>query len=86
MSHEELSELKTCADAFATGEGPALQAALVAKDAARYSSFISEPWFDMYLRDNAPLLLNYNPQARSEGCERSAFRPVARRPAGHHLS
>ena len=61
-SEAELSELKAAADAFAAGPGPALQAALVAKDKLKYRSFISEPWFDMYLRDNASLLLNYNPQ------------------------
>ena len=26
------------------------------------AAYISAPWFDMYLRDRAPLLLNYNPQ------------------------
>ena len=43
------------------GVGDQLQAQLIARDQLRYSSFISEPWFDMYLCDRAPLLLNYNP-------------------------
>jgi carnitine O-palmitoyltransferase 2 len=29
---------------------------------ARYSSFISEPWFDMYLSNRQELPLNINPQ------------------------
>ena len=47
--------------AFAGAEGPALQAELLASSERQYTSYISAPWFDMYLRDRAPLLLNYNP-------------------------
>ena len=39
-----------------------------------YSSFITEPWFEMYLRDRRPLLLNHNPAlifADEEGAGRS---------------
>ena len=58
----ELGEARAlCAD-FATNEGPRLQQALVDADAKVYSSYISKPWFDLYLRDRAPLLLNHNPQ------------------------
>lgn len=35
---------------------------LVAQDKAnKYTSYITDPWFDMYLRDRQPILLNYNP-------------------------
>lgn len=27
----------------------------------KHTSYISEPWFDMYLRDRVPLPVNYNP-------------------------
>lgn len=27
----------------------------------KHTSYISEPWFDMYLRDRIPLPVNYNP-------------------------
>lgn len=47
--------------AFARAEGVALQAELERRAAATYSSFISAPWFDMYLRDRRPLMLNHNP-------------------------
>mmetsp|Transcript_10075 Transcript_10075/g.12103 ORF Transcript_10075/g.12103 Transcript_10075/m.12103 type:complete len:652 (-) Transcript_10075:26-1981(-) len=52
---------KLC-DSFLNGEGKALQEELVAKDKAKYSSFISEPWFDMYLKSRDPLMINVNPQ------------------------
>lgn len=45
-----------------TGSGPKLQALLQAYDAANnHTSYISQPWFDMYLSDRKPLPLNYNP-------------------------
>lgn len=59
---DELEELSRASADFAAGDGPRLQAKLVAQDAAKYSSFISKPWFDLYLRDRRSLLLNYNPQ------------------------
>ena len=63
LSKAELEETwRLAADFEYGGEGERLQELLVARDARRYSSFISEPWFDMYLSDRAPLLLNYNPQ------------------------
>ena len=62
VSAEALAEATALAAEFGKGEGAALQARLVAADAAKYSSYISEPWFDMYLRDRRPLLLNHNPQ------------------------
>ena len=48
--------------AFLEGDGPGLQERLVAADKALYSNYVSEPWFDMYLRDRRPLAINYNPQ------------------------
>ena len=45
-----------------TGNGPTLQKLLIAHDKAnRHTSYISEPWFDMYLKDRKPLPINYNP-------------------------
>lgn len=45
-----------------TGSGPKLQELLQAYDAAnKHTSYISKPWFDMYLSDRKPLPLNYNP-------------------------
>ena len=58
----EYAEAKALADDFGATLGPQLQEALVARDKSRYSSFISEPWFELYLKDTQSLLLNYNPQ------------------------
>ena len=42
--------------------GPQLQSLLQAKDKAqKHTSYICEPWFDMYLSDRQPLPINYNP-------------------------
>lgn len=47
---------------FCTTDGPKLQELLKAKDKANtHTSYISEPWFNMYLSDRAPLPINYTP-------------------------
>ena len=61
-SAAELAEARTLADEFLAGEGRELQEALKARDASKYSSYIAEPWFELYLRDRRSILLNYNPQ------------------------
>ncbi|XP_055636894.1 carnitine O-palmitoyltransferase 2, mitochondrial [Toxorhynchites rutilus septentrionalis] len=49
-------------DRFMTTTGPKLQELLKQKDSQnKHTSYISEPWFDMYLRDRVPLPINYNP-------------------------
>lgn len=45
-----------------TGTGPELQRLLIAHDKANLeTSYISLPWFDMYLSDRRPLPINYTP-------------------------
>ena len=71
---EEYAEAEKLAAEFAAGEGVALHELLDARDKSKYSSFISEPWFDLYLKDQRPLLLNHNPQLTfkdEEGAGRS---------------
>lgn len=47
---------------FQQSVGPQLQSLLQAKDKAeKHTSYISAPWFDMYLSDRQPLPINYNP-------------------------
>lgn len=47
---------------FRSTVGYELQQKLKEHDAAnKHTSYISKPWFEMYLRDRAPLPLNYNP-------------------------
>ena len=58
----EIESARADAAAFRDGDGKVLQEELKAIDAAKYSSFISEPWFDMYLESRDALMLNVNPQ------------------------
>ena len=47
---------------FKSTVGKDLHDALVLKDKNnQHTSYILEPWFDMYLKDRSPLPLNYNP-------------------------
>lgn len=47
---------------FRSTVGYELQQKLKEHDTAnKHTSYISKPWFEMYLRDRAPLPLNYNP-------------------------
>nr|ATJ44604.1 acetyltransferase 11 [Helicoverpa armigera] len=47
---------------FIAKEGKILQEKLIAKDKRnKHTSYISEYWFDLYLRDRVPLPINYNP-------------------------
>jgi carnitine O-palmitoyltransferase 2 len=66
---------------FAKGDGQRLHAELLAADKANpRESFISEDWFDLYLRDRTPLPINYNPvlttrpdPTKKDGLVRAAF-------------
>uniref|UniRef100_A0A183UWF9 Carn_acyltransf domain-containing protein n=1 Tax=Toxocara canis TaxID=6265 RepID=A0A183UWF9_TOXCA len=54
--------LKGIVDEFCRNEGPELHKELVAYDRRnKHTSYISEPWFDMYLSDRVPCPVNYNP-------------------------
>ncbi|XP_047019597.1 carnitine O-palmitoyltransferase 2, mitochondrial [Helicoverpa zea] len=47
---------------FIAKEGKNLQEKLIVKDKRnKHTSYISEYWFDLYLRDRVPLPINYNP-------------------------
>ncbi|KOC68074.1 Carnitine O-palmitoyltransferase 2, mitochondrial, partial [Habropoda laboriosa] len=62
LSKEQLEKTTTYVDQFLTKEGVKLQKELIENDARnRHTSYISEPWFDMYLRDRKSLPINYNP-------------------------
>lgn len=58
----ELELLKELVKDFAAHDGPELQRELILHDKRNlHTSFISEPWFDMYLSDRLPCPINYNP-------------------------
>lgn len=65
---------------FRKEDGPKLQQLLIKKDKAeKHTSYISEPWFDMYLRDRAPLPVNYNPLLMMKPDEKAGYNdPVLR--------
>lgn len=65
---------------FQNGVGKDLQTLLKEHDAKnKHTSYISEPWFDMYLRDRVPLPINYNPLLVMKPDEKTAYnQPVVR--------
>ena len=61
LHKDEMDEANRLVADFAARDGPAVQAALADRDRRKYSSFITAPWFEMYLSDRRPVLLNHNP-------------------------
>lgn len=63
LTTEEWMEAKDVADHFRDYEGRSLHSLLDELDYTKLgdSSYISEPWFDMYLRDRRSVVLNHNP-------------------------
>ena len=62
VSPHDFEKTKAIVDKFQVGQGKTLQADLVARDKAHpETSYISDDWFDLYLRDRQPLPINYNP-------------------------
>ncbi|XP_063703508.1 carnitine O-palmitoyltransferase 2, mitochondrial [Culicoides brevitarsis] len=62
LDNEAYAKTEGFVNDFRKNQGPKLQELLIAHDKAnKHTSYISEPWFDMYLRDRAPLPVNYNP-------------------------
>lgn len=59
---EAFRKTKDNVDQFCKATGRSLQEQLIAKDKKnKHTSYISEPWFDMYLKDRKSLPINYNP-------------------------
>ncbi|XP_030372411.1 carnitine O-palmitoyltransferase 2, mitochondrial [Scaptodrosophila lebanonensis] len=62
LTSTEHSATQQVVEEFRQGVGMELHARLKQSDEAnKHTSYISKPWFDMYLSDRAPLPLNYNP-------------------------
>ncbi len=63
MSAEQLTATRTAVEDFRANAGPRAQAALISDDDHHpHTSYISEMWYDMYLRDRSPLPINITPQ------------------------
>lgn len=62
LSNEAFQRTEKYVSEFRHGPGKNLQELLTTHNANnKNSSYISQPWFDMYLSDRKPLPLNYNP-------------------------
>ncbi|XP_047346502.1 carnitine O-palmitoyltransferase 2, mitochondrial [Vespa velutina] len=62
ITQQKLCDIESLIKNFLKEDGPKLQKELIQKDAKnRHTSYINEPWFDMYLKDRKPLPINYNP-------------------------
>ncbi|XP_034482821.1 carnitine O-palmitoyltransferase 2, mitochondrial [Drosophila innubila] len=62
VSPDEYRQTQQVVEEFRQGIGMELHAKLKQRDEAnKHTSYISQPWFDMYLADRVPLPLNYNP-------------------------
>ena len=62
LTANEWKDTSSFVSKFLTNEGPQLQKRLIDQDARnKHTSYISEPWFHMYLKDRKPLPINYNP-------------------------
>lgn len=58
----EFKRAQEVVNKFRTGIGEFLQRSLIEHDKAnKHTSYISQPWFDMYLSDRKSLPVNYNP-------------------------
>lgn len=62
LNNDAYTKTEDQVKAFQFGIGKTLQKILIEQDREnKYTSYISKPWFDMYLSDRMPLPLNYNP-------------------------
>ncbi|XP_043490817.1 carnitine O-palmitoyltransferase 2, mitochondrial [Polistes fuscatus] len=62
LNKEKFSNTESLVTRFLNEDGPKLQKELIQKDSKnRHTSYINEPWFNMYLKDRKPLPINYNP-------------------------
>ncbi|XP_046427567.1 carnitine O-palmitoyltransferase 2, mitochondrial [Neodiprion virginianus] len=62
LIEEQFKHTESCVQRFLVGDGPKLQTGLkLTNFRKRHTSYITEYWFDMYLRDRKPLPINYNP-------------------------
>eukprot|EP00794_Sanderia_malayensis_P006235 gene6235-6952_t len=62
LTPEQYEKAKKVTENFIGYEGRAINADLLAKDKNnKHTSYVSEPWFDMYLRYRDSIVLNHNP-------------------------
>ncbi|KAF0702994.1 Aste57867_7714 [Aphanomyces stellatus] len=65
VSSNEFEATKQAVEKFRKQGGPELHTALVERDnAAPETSYINKWWFDMYVQDRQPIVINVNPQIK----------------------
>lgn len=84
---EALDKTNLLVDEFQKGAGKELNQLLIEEDKAnKHTSYITAPWFDMYLKDRAPIALNYNPFIAFTDDERPAYNEQTVRAANFLVS
>lgn len=80
LSTESFLYTQKLVEDFQNGKGKELQQLLISHDKAnKETSYIAEPWFDMYLRDRQPLPVSYNPLLIMKHDERKEYNdPIVR--------
>lgn len=74
LTSDQFSEAERRTNEFVVKEGKVLQEKLIAKDkVSKHTSYISEYWFDLYLRDRVALPINYNPLIVFQNDERPEY-------------
>ncbi|KAI1715476.1 choline/Carnitine o-acyltransferase domain-containing protein [Ditylenchus destructor] len=62
VSESDYQEAEKIVKGFLEGKGPELQQELLDYDSRnKHTSYVSEPWFDLYLTSRVPCPVNYNP-------------------------
>ncbi|ESP01146.1 hypothetical protein LOTGIDRAFT_225472 [Lottia gigantea] len=62
LNDEDFSKTEKIVQEFGNGAGKTLQEELIATDKKnKHTNYVSDAWFDMYLRDRRPVVLNHNP-------------------------
>ncbi|XP_066586911.1 carnitine O-palmitoyltransferase 2, mitochondrial isoform X2 [Prorops nasuta] len=62
LNNDQLNTTISYVNKFLSDEGLMLNKALLEENKKnKHTSYITEPWFDMYLKDRKPLPINYNP-------------------------
>lgn len=62
LSNKDFENTENIVRKFQHGDGIVLNTELKNRDECnKHTSYISEPWFHMYLSDRTPLPINYNP-------------------------
>jgi carnitine O-palmitoyltransferase 2 len=74
LDDSSFEQTKKITESFRQGVGMELHKILKDKDTQnKHTSYISEPWFNMYLADRAPLPINYNPLLMMKHDERPEY-------------